>query len=276
MYVRIILWINKNMHLWIFKIMKLNKLLCIIIALIVVNTSAYALDISLGGSFGAGGPIFRGLDYKKSMGNVDLLKETFPNFKKTTFAIVPQVDLMLEFIPFLALETGLGFKYSTLNYSDSIQAGDIKAGGKIATRSEIFIPVMLRSQFEYKLGVTYISTGLKIGIPVSDYLLQENEYPSFNKKKIIIAKASVFTLDIAFAVGQEFKIANSHYLGIRVGYDMNVLRPYATSVAVVVESGDTVPSEEETMLDDTDWFQDNFAVALTYRYTFNSKSKKRR
>ncbi len=271
MYVRIIFKINKNMDLWILKIMKLNKLLYIIVALIVVNTSAYALDISLGGAFGVGLPIFRGLDYKKRMGNVGLLKETFPNFKKTTFAIVPQVDLMLEFIPFLALETGLGFKYSTLNYSDSIQDGDIKTGGKIVTRSEFFIPVMLRSQFEYKLGVTYISAGVKLGIPVSDYLLQENEYPTLNNKKIIIAKASVFTLDIAFALGQEFKIANSHYLGVRVGYDMNVLRPYATSAGVVAESGDTVPSEAETMLDDTDWFQDNFAVALTYRYTFNRK-----
>ncbi len=244
--------------------MKLNKLLCVMIALLAINTSLYAVEISVGASFGAGMPIFHGTDATDMVKSInEVVKENPDVMKKITFNLVPQVNVMFEFIPFLALETGVGFKYSTFNYTQKF--GDMDTISA-TTRSEIYIPVMLRGQFEYRLGVTYLSAGVKLGIPISAYQTQSGKdynYDTGNIEEIkgddaIMIKAAPFTLDIAFALGQEFRIATSHYIGVRVGYDLNLLRPYATSAGV-----DSV----------ADWFQDDFSVALTYRYAFNSKWK---
>ena len=245
--------------------MRLDKLFCVMIALLTINTAAYAIEVSVGASFGAGMPIFRGTNYKDT---IDGIKHQFPDAKKTTFTLIPQIDVMIEFIPFLALETGLGFKYSTLKYVETLDRAEIDVS---YTRSKIYIPIMLRGQFEYSLGVTYISAGIKLGFPVSDYdvtALKDLNYSDQTFEHSI--DASPFTLDIAFALGQEFRIVTSHYVGVRIGYDLNVVEPFATASKDDFKNG----TEIKAFPDYFHWFHDDFTVALTYRYAFGSKWKK--
>ena len=250
--------------------MKLKNILCIITSLLTINTVAHAVEISVGGSLAFGLPIVRGEDYEERFkGFMDL------GYKykrcRLPFTLAPQFDIMFQFMPYLALETGLGFKYSTEQVAFHNGPGSSDVGGSdnnfyIWRKSQIYIPIMLRGQYEYKIGITYFSAGVKLGIPMADYISEgytDSVWNEVNQVKNDY-KSAPFALDIALALGQEFKLATSHYLGFRISYDINVIRPYATSKAN--EFG--IPSESGTMLENTDLFHDDLTIALTYRYAF--------
>lgn len=87
---------------------------------------------------------------------------------------------------------------------------------------------------------------------------------SFNVTGIDFSEnASAVNLDIAFSLGSEYRIAGAHYVGLRLGYDLNVLSPLDAEKYADAISG--------TASDFEDIYQDNFSASLTYRYAFNSK-----
>ena len=252
--------------------MRFSKILLIIVFLFSVSTTVYAVEISVGGSAGGGLPIVRGQDYADRFAGFMDLGYKYKRCR-APIAIVSQFDVMFQFIPYLALETGLGFKYSTEQLAFHNGPGTDPGGSDnnyyIWQRSQVHIPIMLRGQYEYELLnyqlVTYFSAGAKFGVPVfQDYILEGYTDSVWNENNQVknSYKSSNFALDVAFALGQEFKIGTSHYVGFRFSYDMNVIRPYATSKV----NAQGVPSEAGTMPDGVDLYHDDLTVALTYRY----------
>ena len=214
----------------------MKKTLLLTVLILSITSMAYSYEISVGGSFGAGLPILRG-------DNVELPDDISKLATKT------KVDVMIEFMPFLALETGLGFKTSTF----SIPTNDKE--GFNYSRKEIFIPVMARGQYEYDLGVSYISAGVNLGFPVSKNYAYETLDGEDTEGRGGAASSS-FTMDIAIALGTEFRLGTSHYVGVRLGYDINVVTAYdTTDVSNVLN-------------------QDDFTAGVTYRYAFGSKWNK--
>ena len=152
-------------------------------------------------------------------------------------------------MPFLALETGLGFKTSTLS---------VPYGGKVEkhySRKEVFIPVMARGQYEYDLGVSYISAGVNLGFPVAKNYF----YGTVDGEEVDGdggVESSGFAMDVALALGTEFRLGTAHYLGVRLSYDINVVAPYDTTGLNNILN------------------QDDFTAGITYRYAFGSKWNK--
>ena len=247
--------------------MKLNKLLCVMIALLAINASAYAVEVSLGFSTGGGLPIMRGKDFADYTKNIDdVISDFGGNTTKMTLAFDSSIDVMVGFLPYLALETGLGFKNSLYGVFGTASQGLVKTTiDSISSRREIYIPVMLRGQYEYKIGVTYASVGVKLGFGLSDV---------YNTQTISVSiigvgdawkgtiKTSPVSLDVAFSLGQEFKVKKSHFLGLRFNYDLNVVAPYA-----VLEDGSTEQGTGK-FPKGHDWAHDDFTVQFTYRYVF--------
>ena len=214
----------------------MKKTLLLTVLILSITSMAYSYEISVGGSFGAGLPILRG-------DNVELPDDTSKLATKT------KVDVMIEFMPFLALETGLGFKTSTFSMPE---------GGTVEThysRKEIFIPVMARGQYEYNLGVSYISAGVNLGFPVSKNYV----YSTVDGEEVeggFGVESSGFAMDVALALGTEFRLGTAHYLGVRLSYDINVVAAHDTT-------------DFSNVLN-----QDDFTAGVTYRYAFGSKWNK--
>ena len=188
-----------------------KKLLFVLIALFAISSASYAFEFSLGYSIGGG------LSFLEKEENVE---------NKELWGFRNSIDLMFEFIPYLALETGLEIKF--IESSDS-------------SVSKWSVPLMLRGQYEYNLGVTYASAGVKFALL--------NAYTDF-------------TMDASFAVGQEFRLGKANYLGIRIAYDLNVVKYPGTRAPLLF-----LPSREVSVPSDL-----NFSI--TYRYAFGSKWKK--
>ena len=222
----------------------MKKTLLLTVLILSITSMAYSYEISVGGSFGAGLPILRG-------DNVELPDDISKLATKT------KVDVMIEFMPFLALETGLGFKTSSLTQEFDEGGQTLKS---VTGRKEIFIPIMARGQYEYNLGVSYISAGVNLGFPVDHYSTGYLNDEEIDKDRD--SDSASFTMDIAFAVGTEFRIAKSHYVGLRLAYDLNVLPVYTLSDA------------QKDNPNRTDTFMDDFSAGITYRYAFGSKWNK--
>ncbi len=236
--------------------MRLRKILCTIITLFVISTASYAIEVSIGTSLGAGFPIFRGATYNAYSTSINTL---YPNAEKLGYSLnMPTIDVMVEILPAFAIETGLGYRYSTWQNSyTNLGVNTIDS----FTRSELYIPIMLRGQSKYGIGMTYVSAGIKMGFPLSSSYAVKKTYSSDEQflVGVIDAAAAKFVLDASFAVGQEFKLAEVHYLGIRVSYDLNILNAFSLQ-----EKNITAMFGEES-----EWRQDNLTFALTYRYAFS-------
>ena len=245
------------------KIMKIIKnLLCVMIVMFAFSASSYAVEYSLGFSTGGGFPIFRGEDdYSKNID--DLISSIDDNPFKRKVTIDTSIDVMVAFLPYLALETGIGYKFSSyMNMGGSSSILSTTTATGFITRNEVYIPIMLRGQYEYKIGVTYLSAGVKMGFGLSDYhdltLTSAGIIGGLGVQATI--KQSPISLDVAFSLGQEFKVKERHFLGLRVNYDLNVVAPYAVS--------DRDDPKEGTFFNDVDFSHDDFSVEFTYRYVF--------
>ncbi len=230
----------------------------VILSFLFISFNLYSFEVSVGSSFlGAGFGVFRG-KYAKIIENDAKDSDTKLNTSSISFMPAIQVDVMIEFLPFLAFETGLGF--GTSSYGAEVKR--IDSPEYIFTRSEFRIPIMIRGQFELERFLFYASFGTKLGIQVSDNYITIKRETANSEDITEIKNARGFTVDIAFAIGGEFRIVDSHYAGVRVGYDVNVLSP-------MVGVNATSFSISEVNANST--FHDNFNVSLTYRYAFNSK-----
>ncbi len=259
--------------------MNMKKLVAVLAAMFVVSTAAYALDLSVGVSGGAGIPFLRG-DFADEMdkGMEESNKMDGISVKDSALSWNAQLDVLLTFMPFLALETGVGFSSSsktyTTTYSDSSDKSETEMEFKFQ-RMQVYIPIMARGQYEYEVGglgmLSYLSAGVKLGIPVADFYTME--YTKYiengvdllkdftdDQKKVTMAEAAGFTMDISFAIGQEFKLADVHYVGLRIGYDLNVLDPYK------------VPADDKNYMEieKGKLFVDSLNFNITYRYSFGS------
>lgn len=232
--------------------------LCVMLLVIVTSTSVYAVEFTAGLSvqfFGMNN--FRGEDAKGMIDDIEGLGyENIFNYAPVAI----QADAMLELSPYFAIETGVGFRMFYMFYEGRIQLSDISPSlsghmtfSEMAIlRFEVVIPIMFRVQHEFEKVVVYGATGVKLGIPiVNDYIMVD----LFGIEESLAE--SKFSMDVAFAVGFEVKISSDtfadRYIGLRVGYDLNVIRPTDPSLMGI---GD-------------DTYHDSFGVTLTTRYTFN-------
>ncbi len=172
-----------------------------------------------------------------------------------SFSPAVQIDVLIEY-NYLTLETGIGYTKSSLTYS------------KVHfLREEITIPLIARIFFDYGKFITYTSMGLKFGIPLRDsYARQflDGEEISLGENA---NNGSNFAMDIAFAMGFEVLIADElwdgkHYLGLRVGYDLNVVNPTNPQKMANIFGGNTRDYEG------TDFAHDSLNFSLTYRWKF--------
>lgn len=226
------------------------KKIFLVLTMMILSTSLYAIEVSFGisGEYIEVG-ILRGDDAKLLVdGLVDLgLNEIYP----LSFFPAGQIDLMLELAPFFALETGIGYATSTISFEGRVFGVNANV---VLARKEVTIPFLLRLQVETSKQVYYMAAGVKLGIPVTDSYVEVNASLLGVSDSLDILD-SEFSLDVAFALGVENRLIGSHYLGARMGYDMNVIPPF-----------DDKGSD--------DFFHDSFYGSLTYRYAFNSKWNK--
>ncbi len=232
----------------------MKKKISVLVLFIVMVSASFAVDFSIGTSFGIGFPNLRGSDYEKTIDEMDIAEAKDPglDFDDEEISLSPRIDVLMEFTPYLALETGLGFKYSQEYYDAVSAAGKIKFK---FNRTELYIPIMLRGQIPYAInagfltgGLTFLSAGVKLGTGFGDYY--EAEVVSLTEPRYENNKAAPFIMDIALSLGQEFKLGSSHFVGLRVNYDINILQPF---------------DDEGYAIDLT---HDDFTVALSYRYAF--------
>ncbi len=227
----------------------MKKMLMVVVVLCMVS-AMFAVDFSLGGKVGLGVPVLRGADAEAYLDAFPSDVDEFSN------AFSANIDALIEFTPFFALESGLGFIASGGSYSIGEPATALYAQN-IVGRGELYIPVLARVQTEYDMGsiggVSYFAIGAQVGINIvgdqgylaigvgEDYL---NTVP--------LADASPVNFDIPIAIGQEFRFGTNHYVGLRAQYNINL----------------TSPIEPSAGLDPADWFHDSVMGMITYRYAF--------
>lgn len=239
-----------------------KKILLVLITLFSFSAASYAVEVSFGASmqWGIGNSVLRGNDFNDYESHLKSLD--FNGLFDISF--VPSINIMLEFSPFFAIETGLYYNNSTLRY-DIISIGrtpiwgfpypDID-GTVVFGESTLEIPIMLRLQYEWTRVLLYGSVGPKFIIPVADYVWQNWIEDGLGTLPDIESRD--FYMDVAFALGIEFRAGKANYIGIRVSYDLNVISPIKSI------GGEKVKS----------FYNDTWFSGITYRYAFNSKWKK--
>jgi len=227
---------------------KMFLVLSIMLAVITTQASLYAIEVSVGISAGLyEHSIFRGSDADKFSGLND--------FSGSEVDI--PINIMVEFLPFLALETGIGYSYTRIMDYDADM--DFSEGFSFDKGSIVFfkhgftIPLMLRGQYEFNRVLVYGSVGPKLFIPISDYVYKVDPAVAAD-----FFKNSNFSLDLGFALGVEFRVGDANYLGLKVGYDLNLISPLKS-----------IGGKENPK-----FYNDDAGVSLTYRYAFGSKWKK--
>ncbi len=249
--------------------MSLKKILCAISMMFVAGTVAHAQvvkDISAGINVGGGIPFIRYSDGST-------WEDSFYD-SRTSFQV--QATVLVEFaaLPFLALETGFGFSYAGLTWDnageDPFGWGYYNADNGWLERKQVYIPIMVRAQHGYGVGnmymVSYFSIGLKLGIPIGDFMYHDVDYydyydSSYDYSYALTLPKSSFALDIPIAVGQEIQFGESHYVGLRIQYDINVVAGHAFDMYGEWENSWGGKIYEYT---------DSLNFSLTYRYSFAS------
>lgn len=228
------------------------KKMFLVLSMMLISTSVYAIELSIGLSTpGFGLAFLRGDDAEDEVRRLE--NGNLEQASAFSFAPAIQLDLMIALAPFLAIETGIGYSTSSIIYEGETGNERTEITFK---RDEMTIPLMLRLQHQIGSLLGYGAVGVKFGLPQSKtyqstkVFVNDRLNDSFSDTDS--DNASDFSMDVAFALGLELNLLYSHYVGIRGGYDLNVISPINT---------DNTPSNYE-------WYQDNFNVSLTYRYAF--------
>ncbi len=240
--------------------MNVKKILCVIATMFAISTSVYAIELSVGASVGLGAPLFKDLDTDLDTGLTSI--PTLDEKSKLYYKF--QLDVLIEFNPFFALETGFGFSGATMTQSYTSSSTTYESEYKY-TPQQVYLPVMARGQIGYNgiadlYMVTYGAAGAKVGLPVgnlSTYKIKST-VSSGDTATTYDGKAennSFMVLDVAIAVGQEVRLGNSHYVGLRIGFDIGIFSYESYS------DGDSFSGAD-------DYFgMNNFNFAVTYRYS---------
>lgn len=245
------------------------KKIFLVLSIMFISASAYAIEYSVGVTTPGFGLAFLRGNSTKSITEADAVT------KASGISLAPglQLDVMFEFLPFLALETGLGYTISSAIYEPKSTGGaqSIRIQS-VFRRHEATIPIMIRGQYEFERFLTYGSVGVRLGIPLSkayafSRTLEDGKETDASKKAREDSDTDNYSdlaMDIAFAIGGEYRITGAHYIGLRLGYDLNVISP-ANAREILGASA------TDAEVDDYEWYQDNFNVSLSYRYAFGSK-----
>ncbi len=245
------------------------KKIFLVLSMMFISVNIYGVETSIGLStpgFGLG--FLRGSDAKRIIDNLE--DSPVSGYEKVfglSLSPAAQLNVMVEFLPFIAIETGVGWRTSSIIYKH--EQNYIRTDVTF-TRNEIIVPIMLRFQHEFERFVIYGSAGVLLGIPLSKtyefrhVFLSDNISEAFSNTNDY--NSSPFNMDVSFALGGEFRVASAHYIGLRLGYDLNVLSPL-NAKEIAAEKGE--PEE-----DFKSWYHDNFNLSLSYRYAFNSKWNK--
>ncbi len=234
----------------------MKKIVCIAILVTIALTGVFAIDLSVGGSMGLGLSFLGGDDYDEYDEAYKTLESAGLTVDESRLAFSPQFDVLVAFTPRFSLETGIALLHSKesreFNYMGEILNME-------ATRTQLTVPALLRTSFEYPVslgkisaGITYFSAGVKMGIPIDTYMKQriKTSSPPIDAKPEI--DSAPFVLDFAIAIGQEFRITKSHHIGLRIGYDFNLTAPFDKDDP---DAGDSVDLYHNTLL-----------FGITYRY----------
>ncbi len=203
----------------------MKKILIILLLLMVAIVPVFAIKFSIGASFDLGLSIVRGDHIDDIYDITGLFNDTgnSEDMDINLFSYSPKIDALIELNEYLAIETGVGYRNSKctyeFTYSDAVENIDF-------LRTEIVIPVMARFQIPYAgdSKIFFASIGPKVCIPISFYYFYKVE--GVTNGQFTVDNAPVI-LDVAFSLGNDFRISRSNYLGIRVNYDLNILKPHS-------------------------------------------------
>ncbi len=237
--------------------MKKSAFIVFIILLGVIKI--YAIDLSLSAQLGAGSPVMRSsyatVQKAVAMQNGDY---GIKSYKPAIFNIQGQGIMLLEFTPNLGMEIGLGLRYS--QHRTAHEQGSNLNLVKFQ-RLEVTFPLYFRAQYRYAFDfdlfdnlTTYATIGPKVSLPfLYDY--REDIYGN-----LFQTPANSVNLDISFSLGHDIEIEQDVFVGLRFGYDLNIIDTISDSVA----QGDA--DQKETFIDNYGHsFHDDFTVYISYR-----------
>ena len=157
------------------------------------------------------------------LGGIDYGQEDFgSDAEESNFAILPQVDVLIEFSDYFALETGLGYRYSKATFSGSEGSDSLEI---LAVSQGVSIPLIFRTQLGYDLnwdfvtrGITYLGLGIDICFN-SQKCTVEGTFGSGGSfsSKATGSQPLFFTI----VAGQEFQVAKDHFVGLRFDVDLD-------------------------------------------------------
>ncbi|MGL4985892.1 MAG: outer membrane beta-barrel protein [Treponemataceae bacterium] len=225
----------------------MKKLTAITIILVLSTfTLIFGTEFSIGTVLGGFGTTSaRGSGYK------DFLDENgYESFVGVPYSMSfsPMADIrgQIDILKYMGIEFGVGYSQKSLGFykDDGTDYYIYKY-----TFPNISIPIMIKGQIPINRNILfYAGAGVRMGfntnLSVITYKNQKKEEPDCYSQKY-----NVFDLDVMIAMGTEYVFANTHYLGIRVGYDFNMV-------------GSLRDNQQETRK----IYVDNLAISLTYRY----------
>ncbi len=236
-----------------------KKTVFILLSFILFISNIYTLDISLLGQLGAGTPILRSpfatVQKAVAMQNGDF---GIKSYQSAIFNTQGQVMSLFEFNPFFAMELGLGLRYS--QQQTSYKNESIENSTKFQ-RFDFTVPVNFRVQYSYSLNsknfehmITYASIGPKISVPFLTGYTEDILGSSYE------GSVNSVNIDLSFSLGQEIKVIQDYFVGIRVSYDLNLIDTVSESLAQ--RDSDT---EENFVNNYGNTYHDDFTVYLTFR-----------
>ncbi|MGL4982464.1 MAG: outer membrane beta-barrel protein [Treponemataceae bacterium] len=237
----------------------MEKKIALAIVVLCMSFTVFAIDISLDITAGGLGPSFmRGAYIKETNKHFADSGMQVKNGTAARITSTASVNAVLEFIPYLGIEAGLGFGIST----SSLKVNINKLSTEIPYEfRELMIPVMLRLQLPIAKFNIYAGFGANFNIVLS------GEGSVFNDSGELVASElkkeyyTGFITDLVFALGVEYVIAKRHFLGLRTQYNLGVTdrvtKKYADDNIFTSERG------ERALL-----LFDSLGFSFTYRYKF--------
>ncbi len=244
----------------------IKKITLLIIMLLGFSLSSYAIEYSIGASWQAGFYNTRGQGYSSLENAVKTISSgsTITPHVFLPITLNGNINFMVEFLPFFALETGFEYNQSVLTIFDIREGGNIgdilgplvgfaKLYENAISRVSFGVPIMLRGQYEWDRVLVYASIGPKIYYQAIDYIRDGSGKIASELLAAENIENRNMTIDIGFATGIEFRVGHANYIGLRASYNLNVLAP--------------------ATFNGRELYHDNYGFGITYRYAFNSKWK---
>lgn len=219
-----------------------------VLILIIISSTVYGVQFSLGINTVGLGPTFqRGDDYTKA--TEDMKNSGKTGIKNAGYINSTHIAFQIDFAKHFSTEFGVGYNFREFSLKFNL------SGERYENRSyfnSVSIPLIFKVQYEF-LNFVNLYAGLG---PIFNFNISANNLTYKNgirisNNKFIDSEYNVFDMDINFVLGVEFNIMRSSYIGIRSGYNLNVLSPIKTG-------GER-----------SKYYVDALIFHITYRYVFD-------